>query len=94
MKELEKILKEIECRKIVFDRNEVIRWLFEYAIECQLYTDEKIDNIILKKAKHMLTCADEMYQRYDRPLRLELFSSDVIREVARKDYGSYKAVKK
>ena len=86
MKKLQEIFQELRCRKIVFEEGEVSKWLFEYASEYQRYSSESIDDIIIRKAEHMLRESDKVYVYFDRPLRLKLYSGEIIEEVARKDY--------
>lgn len=88
MKRLQEIFQELRSRKVVFQEQEVSRWLFEYATEYQRYSSENIQDIILRKAEHILSEADELYIKFDKPMNLPLYSRDDLEEAARKDYFS------
>ncbi len=65
----------------------MIRGLFDYVAECQNYVEVNITEIILNKARHILSCADKIYQQFDRPIRLNLRMKGDTHAVAQRDYG-------
>ena len=81
---LQKIIDEIEGRKICLERKDLNDWLFEYATEYQKHSREKMGDIIIRKAKDILHCADVVYWKSNKPYKL-IFNFEEIPEVVKDD---------
>ena len=82
---LAEVLQEIRNRRIIFDEEQVLDWLFDYACKYRSLSGEDADAIMYRKGFQMLMEADKQYKKTCRQIYLWLEQGDP-NEIAEGDY--------
>ena len=82
---LSEILQEIRNRRIVFDEEQVLDWLFDYACKYRSLSGEDADAIMYRKGFQILKEADKVYWDTYRQVNLWL-DKEMVERVAEDDY--------
>ncbi|MEM4181727.1 MAG: hypothetical protein QXX68_01050 [Candidatus Pacearchaeota archaeon] len=85
---LEKLLVEIQARKIEFDRDKLIDWLKTYAnYYTKVYSPNMSkEQIMTRKLEILLEVADRIYWEYGKIFRLRLLPKSRIPACCKYDY--------
>lgn len=88
MKQLEKILDDIQARKVSFNRKKFIEWLRIYAEYYQRNYAHHLptEEIMKRKARRILEIVDNFYWEYDMIMQFNTYPKSKIPECCQDDY--------